>query len=115
MKRLSRLSKDQHDEIRILQEGALRRLKKLLAGRRLAGRISDDSRKVLLNKGQEMTEEDLDQLPMSYWSEIHVDNESVDNELRRIIESTTTQVNLIKHALKTRSKSSRAAMSYLPA
>jgi DNA-directed RNA polymerase subunit beta len=91
-----RLRKDQHDEIRILQDGALRRLKKLLAGRRLAGRISDDSRKVLLNKGQEITEEDLDQLPMPYWSEIRVDNESVENELGRIIESTTSQVNLIK-------------------
>ena len=91
-----RLRKDQHDEIRILQDGALRRLKKLLAGRRLAGRITDDSRKVLLNKGQEISEEDLDQLPMPYWSEIRVDNESVENELGRIIESTTSQVNLIK-------------------
>ena len=52
-------------------------------GRRLAGRISDDSRKVLLNKGQELTEEDLDQLPMAYWSEIRVDNESVETELGR--------------------------------
>ncbi len=95
---VTRLRKDQHDEVRILQEGALRRLKKLLVGRRLASRISDDSRKVLLNKGQEVTEEDLDQLPMSYWSEIQVDNESVESELGRIIESTTTQVNLIKHA-----------------
>jgi DNA-directed RNA polymerase subunit beta len=95
-----RLRKDQHDEVRILQEGALRRLKKLLVGRRLASRISDDSRKVLLNKGQEVTEEDLDQLPMSYWSEIQVDNESVESELGRIIESTTTQVNLIKHAFE---------------
>jgi DNA-directed RNA polymerase subunit beta len=91
-----RLRKDQHDEIRILQDGALRRLKKLLAGRRLAGRITDDSRKVLLNKGQELSEEDIEQLPMSYWSEIRVDNESVENELGRIIESTTAQVNLIK-------------------
>jgi DNA-directed RNA polymerase subunit beta len=93
-----RLRKDQHDEVRILQEGAMRRLKKLLGGRRLAGRITDENRKVLLNKGQEVTEEDLDQLPMSYWSEIRVDNESVENELGRIIESTTGQVNLIKRA-----------------
>jgi DNA-directed RNA polymerase subunit beta len=95
-----RLRKDQHDEVRILQDGALRRLKKLLVGRRLAGRISDDNRKVLLNKGQELTEEDLDQLPMSYWSEIRVDNESAENELSRIIDSTTGQVNLIKHAFE---------------
>ena len=97
---VTRLRKDQHDEVRILQEGALRRLKKLLVGRQLAARITDDNRKVLLNKGQEVAEEDLDQLPMSYWSEIQVDNESVENELGRIIESTTTQVNLIKHAFE---------------
>jgi DNA-directed RNA polymerase subunit beta len=95
-----RLRKDQHDEIRILQDGALRRLKRLLVGRRLAGRISDDSRKVLLNKGQELTEEDLDQLPMSYWGEIRVDNESVENELSRIIDSTTDQINQIKRAFE---------------
>jgi DNA-directed RNA polymerase subunit beta len=97
---VTRLRKDQHDEVRILQEGALRRLKKLLAGRRLAARISDDSRKVLFNKGQELTEEDLDGLPMSYWSEIRVDNESVEAELSRIIDSTTSQVSLIKHAFE---------------
>jgi DNA-directed RNA polymerase subunit beta len=97
---VARLRKDQHDEIRILQDGALRRLKKLLAGRRLAARISDDNRKVLLNKGQEITEEDLEQLPMSYWGEIRVDNESVENELGRIIESTTSQVNLIKRSFE---------------
>jgi DNA-directed RNA polymerase subunit beta len=93
---ITRLRKDQHDEIRILQEGALKRLKKLLVGRRLAVRLSDDSRKVLLNKGKELMEEDLDQLPMSYWGDIRVDNESAEGELNRIVESTTEQVSLIK-------------------
>jgi DNA-directed RNA polymerase subunit beta len=93
---VTRLRKDQHDEVRILQEGALRRLKKLLVGRRLAVRLSDDSRKVLLNKGKELTDEDLDQLPSSYWGEIRVDNESVEAELSRVVESTVEQVRLIK-------------------
>ncbi|MGE5819698.1 MAG: DNA-directed RNA polymerase subunit beta [Deltaproteobacteria bacterium] len=93
---VTRLRKDQHDEIRILQEGALRRLKKLLVGRRLAVRLSDDSRKVLLNKGKELTEEDLDELPSTYWGEIRVDNESVEAELSRVVESTAEQVRLIK-------------------
>jgi DNA-directed RNA polymerase subunit beta len=93
---ITRLRKDQHDEVRILQEGALKRLKKLLVGRRLAVRLSDDGRKILLNKGKDLTEEDLDQLPMSYWGDIRVDNESVEGELNRIVESTAEQVNLIK-------------------
>jgi DNA-directed RNA polymerase subunit beta len=93
---VSRLKKDQHEEIRILQDGALRRLKKLLVGRRTASQVRDDNRKVLINKGKEITEEDLDETPMPYWGEIRVDNESVEAELKRIVESTSEQVELIK-------------------
>jgi DNA-directed RNA polymerase subunit beta len=93
---IARLRKDQHEEIRIIQDGALKRLKRLLVGRRTASRVSDDSRKVLLNKGKEITEEDLDQIPMAYWGEIRVENESAEAELKRIVDSTTEQVELIK-------------------
>jgi len=93
---ISRLKKDQHDEVRIIQEGALKRLKKLLVGRRTAARLSDDNRKVLLNKGKEITEEELEEIPLAYWGEIRVDNESVEAELKRIVESATEQVELIK-------------------
>ncbi|MGH7768300.1 MAG: DNA-directed RNA polymerase subunit beta, partial [Candidatus Binatia bacterium] len=93
---VSRLRKDQHEEIRILQDGAMKRLKKLLVGRRTAAQVRDDNRKVLLNKGKEITEEDLDEITMPYWGEIRVDNESVEAELKRIVESTVEQVELIK-------------------
>ncbi len=93
---ISRLRKDQHEEIRIIQEGALKRLKKLLVGRRTSTRLTDDNRKVLLNKGKEITEEDLEQIPMNYWGEIRVDNEPVEAEVRRIVDSTAEQVDLIK-------------------
>ncbi len=93
---ISRLKKDQQDEVRIIHEGALKRLKKLLVGRRLATRLADDNRKVLLNKGREITEEDLEQIPMAYWGEIRVENESVDAEVKRVAESTTEQIELIK-------------------
>ena len=88
---VGRLKKDQQDEIRIIQEGALKRLKKNLVGKTLAGRVSDDNRKVLLNKGKELTEEDLDTLPRSYWGELRVDQESVDNEIQRIVDSMQEQ------------------------
>src|ERR1043166_3207516 len=51
---------------------------------------------LLINKGKEITEEDLDDTPMPYWGEIRVDNESVEAELKRIVESTSEQVELIK-------------------
>jgi DNA-directed RNA polymerase subunit beta len=99
---ISRLRKDQHDEIRILQEGALRRLKRLLAGKVLAARLTDDNRKVLLNKGQELTEEDIDRLPMNYWGEIRIESESAEAELHRIVDSTAQQVKLIKETFESK-------------
>jgi DNA-directed RNA polymerase subunit beta len=93
---VNRLKKDQEEEVRIIRDGALKRLKKLLVGRRSATRVTDDNRKVLLAKGKEITEEDLDQIPLSYWSEIRVDNDSVEAELKRVVEGTSEQVDLIK-------------------
>ncbi|MCH6545082.1 MAG: DNA-directed RNA polymerase subunit beta [Deltaproteobacteria bacterium] len=93
---INRLKKDQQDEIRIIQEGALKRLKKLVVGRVASARISDDNRKVLLNKGKEITEEDIDQIPRAYLGEIRVDNESVENEVQRIVDSINEQVELFK-------------------
>jgi len=93
---INRLKKDQQDEIRIIQEGALKRLKKLVVGRVASARISDDNRKVLLNKGKEITAEDIDQIPRDYLGEIRVDNESVENEFQRVVDSINEQVDLIK-------------------
>jgi len=93
---VTRLKKDQQDEIRIVREGALKRLKKLLVGRRAASRVADDNRKILLNKGKEITEEDLEEIPLDYWGEIRVDNESVETELQKVVEATREQIDLIK-------------------
>lgn len=93
---ITRLKKDQQDEIRIVQDGALKRLKKLLVGRRLAVRLSDDNRKVLLSKGKEITEQDIEQIPMAYWGDIRVDHESVQAELERIVGGSAEQIDLIK-------------------
>jgi len=65
-------------------------------GRVASARISDDNRKVLLNKGKEITEEDVDQIPRAYLGEIRVDNESVENEVRRVVDSINEQADLIK-------------------
>jgi DNA-directed RNA polymerase subunit beta len=65
-------------------------------GRRAAVRLSDDNRKVLLIKGKEIAEEDLEQIPMSYWGEIRVDHEVAEAELKRIVESTKEQIDLTK-------------------
>src|SRR5262249_61237296 len=60
---VQRLQKDVEEEVRIIQESSLRKIKQLLIGKTVAVRLSDDdSRRVLLPKGKEITEEALEAL-----------------------------------------------------
>ncbi len=95
-----RLKKDQQDEIRIIKDSTLKKVKKLLVGRVTSVRLSDDSRKVLLPKGQEISAEDLDQIPSTYWGDLKVDNEKIEDELSRAVDAMREQMELIKNVFQ---------------
>src|SRR5882672_7269982 len=94
---VARLTKDQGDEIRIIKDSTLKKVKKLLVGRSASVRLSDDARKVLLPKGQDITAEDLDQIPATYWGDIKVDSEKIEDELSRAVDAMREQIELIKN------------------
>jgi len=96
----AKLKKDQADEVRIVRDATLRKVKKLLVGRTTAARLSDESRKVLLQKGHEITLEDLDEIPASLWGEIKIDDESVEDEVAKLVEAMSEQTTLIKMAFQ---------------
>jgi DNA-directed RNA polymerase subunit beta len=92
-----RLRKDQEDEIRIIEESTMRKLKRLLVGQTAAARLSDDdSRRVLLTKGKEITEEVLDEIPPPAWGRIKVENEKAEEELSRTVEALEDQAAQIR-------------------
>lgn len=92
-----RLRKDQEDEIRIIEESTMRQLKHLLVGQTAAARLSDDdSRRVLLTKGKEITEELLNEIPSSAWGRIKVENEKAEEELTRSVEALEDQAAQIR-------------------
>ena len=93
---VARLNKDQHDQIRIIQGGAVERLKELLAGRRAAARLTDENRKVLVSKGDEITPELLDAVPLSFLADLKPDGAELESEARRIVESAMAQVDALK-------------------
>jgi DNA-directed RNA polymerase subunit beta len=93
---LSRLRKDQNDVIRIVRETALKKVKNLVVGKTAQSRLLDDERRVLLQKGREIQEEDLDKLPIEYWAEIAVGDDAIEQQLQRISQHVTEQVGLIK-------------------
>ena len=93
---VARLAKDQHDQIRIVQDGAFKRLTELLAGRRAASRLTDENRKVLIAKGDELTEELLDGIPLSFLADLKLDDPEREGEATRIVSNTMAQVESLK-------------------
>ncbi len=97
---VARLKKDQTDEVRIIRESTLKKVRKLLTGKTTAARLTDDTRKVLLAKGHEIAADDLEQIPSSLWGEIKIDDEKVEEELNRQVEAMQEQTALIKMAFQ---------------
>ncbi len=93
---VAKLKKDQQDEIRIIRESAQRKVYGLLVGKTTSARLTDDARRVLLNKGVDITTELLDQIPPNYWGDIKVGDEKIEDELSRLVEGMQEQVEAIK-------------------
>src|SRR5206468_2391764 len=92
----ARLRKKQQDEIRIIRESAGKKVLKLLQGKVTTARLTDDTRKILLQKGVEIAPEVLAQVPSNYWGDIKVGDERVEDELSRLVEGMQEQIDLIK-------------------
>ncbi len=54
----------------------MRKLKKALVGEKLAGRVIADDRHVILNKGDKLEAEQLDELAPPLWGQLRVEDES---------------------------------------
>jgi len=90
-----RLKKDQQDEVRILRDSTLAQVQRLLEGKEITARLTDDHRRVLLPKGRRLTAEDIEAIPASYWGDIKVGDERVEEELSRVAEGMHDRVNLL--------------------
>jgi DNA-directed RNA polymerase subunit beta len=91
----AKLLKDQNDEIKVIQDSAFLRLRKMLAGKEVEGRLVDDKGKVLLKKGDVLADELLSTVPYRYWSEISV-GEPLDTKVRDILRSLEEQKEAVK-------------------
>ncbi|NOZ85925.1 MAG: DNA-directed RNA polymerase subunit beta [Deltaproteobacteria bacterium] len=92
-----RLRKDQDDQIKIIQDTAYDRIKKLLVNRILAAKLVDDRGKLLLQKGKKLAIDILEAIPRKYWSQISLVNGSeIEAEIERIVENVNEQIDLVK-------------------
>jgi len=93
----AKLLKDQNDEIKVIQDSAFARVRKMLQGKEVQGKLVDDKGKILLKKGDLLDDELLSQVPYRYWPEISV-GEPLDQRLRDILrnlEETKEAVKLV--------------------
>jgi len=95
---VSRLKKDEEDQVRILRESTGRKVKKLLVGKSTANRLTDDQRRQLLQKGHEITAEDIDQIQSTYWSDIRIGDERVESELERACRAMKDQIDRLNRS-----------------
>ncbi|KFA93209.1 DNA-directed RNA polymerase subunit beta [Archangium violaceum] len=92
----AKLLKDQNDEIKVLRDSAYGRLRLMLRGKEIQGKLVDDKGKILLKKGDIVSDELLATVPYKYWTEISV-GDPLDGKLRDILrnlEETTEAVKL---------------------
>ncbi|MBF0492036.1 MAG: DNA-directed RNA polymerase subunit beta [Deltaproteobacteria bacterium] len=94
----TKLHKDLQDEIQIIQESAIKKLKPLLVGKVATSKVVDEKlEKVYLAKGKNITEAVLLSIPMDKWSEITVSGgEDLENEIQEIIDATEEQIDFVK-------------------
>ncbi|MCU0664521.1 MAG: DNA-directed RNA polymerase subunit beta [Myxococcota bacterium] len=94
----TKLEKDMADEVKIIRDSAHGRIRKMLHGLLTTGKLVDDKGKVLANKGAELNDELLDQIPRKYWGQIPVDK--VQDRIIEILDSLKAQQELIEETFK---------------
>jgi DNA-directed RNA polymerase subunit beta len=93
-----RLRKDEQDEIRIIRDSAIGKLKRLLVGRTAAVKIEGSDGKVLIPKGASITEEMLKSFTMDRWDEISIaDDDTVDEKVAQTLATLNQQIDIIKY------------------
>jgi DNA-directed RNA polymerase subunit beta len=92
---IERLQQDEGEEIRIIRQETLRKLKRALVGKKLAGRIIADDRSVLLAKGDTLTNEALDELQPPTWEQLRVESESASAEAAAAVAAMRSSVDAV--------------------
>ncbi|HYL59298.1 MAG TPA: DNA-directed RNA polymerase subunit beta, partial [Candidatus Acidoferrales bacterium] len=92
-----RLKHDEGAEISIIRQETLRKLKKSLVGKKLAGRVMSDERKELLKKGDPLTAEELEELAPTLWGQVRVENDSAQEEATQAIAAMNANVEAVQN------------------
>ena len=94
---IQRLQQDRDEEIHIIRDSTRGKITQLLVGKTATMRVSDDeSRRVVIAKGQTITEELLETLPEQLWRRVRVGDETVEEEIRKTVNSLADHTGAIR-------------------
>ncbi|MGE4605727.1 MAG: DNA-directed RNA polymerase subunit beta [Myxococcota bacterium] len=94
---IERLRKDQEDEVRIIRDSALGKVRDLLIGKRSANRVGHDRTEVTwLEAKSTITEEIIEQIPSRRWRDIMLQDARVQEKIDRVFDGADNQASVIK-------------------
>ena len=97
-----RLLQDKEDEIRIIKDQAMRRVLKLVGGKKLTAKFTDPKKgKFTLKKESELNEAMLTELPLEFWNQLPLDlDPETEMELTAIVDRTLEQIDLVEKLIQ---------------
>jgi DNA-directed RNA polymerase subunit beta len=94
---IERLRKDQEDEVRIIRDSAMRKVRELMMGKQAANRVGDERKKLTwIDAGQTITKEILDEIPVRRWKDVQIAEARTQEQIDRILASVDEQAGVIK-------------------
>ncbi len=100
-KELEKLSRDKDDEIRILKDNFYEKIKKLLIGKKVANKLTDEDGNVILQKGKEITEEVLEKIPFEEWENISLQQKTdCEEKIKNLFDKLKDQTELVEMLFK---------------
>ncbi len=100
----AQLLKDQNDEIRIIRNSSIERMIDLLKGRTAINKLVDEKGKVLLKKGDELTQEMLSEIDWKYYGDIPVTDKAISERVQKIVKTVIEQSEAVRTAFGERIK-----------
>ncbi len=97
-----KLLRDKDDEVRIIKEGCLRKVARLLAKKKTAQRLMDRRKdKVLVKKDEEITEDLLKNLKMELWPQLQIASyPELEVEVGAIVDRAIEQIELVERLIE---------------
>jgi DNA-directed RNA polymerase subunit beta len=94
---IERLRKDQEDEIRIIRNGALGKVRALLLGKEVVNRIADERKGIeWLAPGDAITADKLGSIPDRKWRDVQVRDQATQDQVDRVFENVEGEAVIIK-------------------